>query len=916
MVNAAQNLEFFNGFGGFSENGREYAIIMDGDNVPPAPWINVIANKDFGFMISETGAGSTWAFNSRENKLTPWSNDPVIDQCPETIYIKDETTGRIMTPVSLGRKDRGAYLARHGFGYSCFEHEEDGIRQHLTVFVPVDQPVKLWKLTLINDSDRERSFTLTYYVEWVLGVDRASAAPYVVTSYDNEYEYLCARNVYNYDFRGFRAFMFSSGMITSYTGDRQEVLGPGGSVREPGGLGEKFSCRTGEGYDPCGAIQVPVSIGPGGSVTVIFGLGCSNSEEEIGRMRTRYRDVGAADAELERVKQYWDDLLGAVKVETTDRAMDILVNGWLLYQAVSCRLFARAAFYQCGGAYGFRDQLQDAMALVWTKPEMLKEQILLASSRQFEEGDVQHWWHPPKGVGVRTRISDDLLWLPYATAHYIESTGDWSILSERTPYIKGPALEDGVGEMMFLPEVSEKDASIYEHCRNAIKRVRYGEHGLPLMGGGDWNDGMNRAGIQGKGESIWLGWFMCDLLRKFIPVCRHENDHGFADELGERLEMLKRSIEEHAWDGEWYLRAFYDDGSKMGSKENEECRIDSISQSWSIISGAADPERARMAFSSAWKHLVVEKEGISLLLTPAFDKTDREPGYIRNYYPGMRENGGQYTHAAVWLAIAASILGDSGRAYRLFRMLNPIYATITEKDALRYEREPYVMTADVLYNDYCMGRGGWSWYTGSAGWMYSGLVRWFLGLEKRGSRLHIRPRVPEGFGDYRITYRYGTSLYIIDVKQGHDADADGVAGNTADGMAAATTEGTAYGMADSTLVGMSMSASEGAVNGAVKGAAGSAAECAPESITGGSARCAAGSRVNGTAEDMAESAEKGTAEGTTDHKNVTEGITEYKGMAEETTEYEETVIDLVDDGTVHSIKVRLVHSAIRQYKLK
>ena len=765
MYGEKKELEFFNSFGGFTQDGTEYEIILDGENRPPAPWINVISNKSFGFTISESGAGYTWAYNSRENKITPWSNDPVLDSCPETIYVRDDASGKITSPVSLGRKARGIFRAWHGFGYSRFQHEEDGIEYDLTVFVPVNEPLKLWVLTLANRSDTERGLTLTYYVEWVLGVNRDQTAPYIVTSYNNEHEYLYARNVYNYPYRKHRAFMFSSGAINCYTGDRHEVLGPKGSVRKPGGLGKKFTCATGVSYDTCGAIQVQNSIPPGKSMTIQFGLGYSDDENEINSLILKYKDTETAEKELSAVLQHWDGILGALKVETSDRAMDILINGWLLYQNISCRLSARTAFYQCGGAYGFRDQLQDAMALVYTRPDILREQIIRSSERQFEEGDVQHWWHPPEGTGVRTRITDDLLWLPYATAVYIKSTGDYSILEERTHYIKGPALSEDQREMMFLPEQSELEGSIYEHCKKAIERIGFGAHGLPLMGGGDWNDGMNLVGIKGAGESVWLGWFIIALAEDFIPICRHMDDLAFAKKLEQMRQDLISAIEEHAWDGEWYLRAFYDDGTKLGTKNDDECRIDSISQSWSIISKAADLDRARRAFHSAWNNLVIEKEGVSLLLTPPFNKTEKNPGYIKKYYPGIRENGGQYTHAAAWLAIAAAMLGYYDKSYRLFTMLNPIYNTSTRKDVLRYEKEPYVMTADISYEAPYTGRGGWSWYTGSAVWMYQGLVKWFLGLRREAGHIVIEPAVPESFGDYRIIYRYRTAVYTIEVKQ-------------------------------------------------------------------------------------------------------------------------------------------------------
>ncbi|WP_313184100.1 GH36-type glycosyl hydrolase domain-containing protein [Lacrimispora sp.] len=759
-----ENYEFFNGFGAFACEGREYEILLEGNNRPPAPWINVVSNKNFGFQISESGAGFTWSINSRENKLTPWSNDPVSDRASEAIYILDEISGEVMTPMSLGRSDRGTYRVRHGFGYSRFLHEEALINQELTVFTPLDESLKLWSLTLTNRSDKVKYLSLTYYVEWVLGTQGEQTNPYILTSYNNEHECLCSKNIYTMNFQNTYSYLFSSETIIGYTGDRKEFLGQKGSVREPRGAEVKLSCNTGVCYDPCGAIQVSVAIQPEESKTVLFGLGQSTSLEEIYSIRNKYRETAASDKELERVRTYWDGLLGTVKVKTKDRAVDILVNGWLLYQTVSCRIQARAGFYQCGGAYGYRDQLQDTLSLLFADSSILRRQILIACSRQFEEGDVQHWWHPPMGIGVRTRITDDLLWLPYCTAAYIRSTGDTTILKEQVPYIKGPLLKEGEHDMMFTPEISQSFESVYEHCKKAIDRTNFGEHGLPLMGGGDWNDGMNEVGIEGKGESVWLAWFFYTVLGDFIPLCNQENDEAYGRELEQKRESLLQSIEEHTWDGEWYLRAFYDDGSKLGSKENDECRIDSISQSWSVISKGAKEERAKTAMQSAWRYLLREEEAISLLLTPPFNKTSKNPGYIKNYIPGMRENGGQYTHAAVWLAIATSMLRDYHMAQTLFTILNPIHVTQTRKDVLRYEKEPYVMTADISLSPPYTGRGGWSWYTGSAGWMYQGLLSWFLGIRKEGNELIIDPATPASFGDFSIEYKYGRSIYEIRVE--------------------------------------------------------------------------------------------------------------------------------------------------------
>lgn len=759
-----QNYEFFNGFGGFIEDGKEYEILLEGNNKPPVPWINVIANKSFGFHISESGAGFTWASNSRENKITPWSNDPVSDMASEVIYIFDEITGEVITPVSLGRSDHGTYRVRHGFGYSKFLHEEDHLNQELTVFTPLEEPIKLWKLKLTNNSEKMKYLSLTYYVEWVLGTNREHTNPYILTFYDNEHEYLSAKNIYAMNFTDTQSFIFSSEMIKGYTGDRQEFLGPKGTVRNPKGLDAKLSNRTGTCYDSCGAIQVSIAIPPKESKTILFGLGQSSNLSEIHGLRYKYKDSANFDEELDKVRMYWEKMLGVITVKTQDKAIDIMVNGWLLYQTISCRINARAAFYQCGGAYGYRDQLQDTLSLIFTSPESLRKQILTACSRQFEEGDVQHWWHPPMGVGVRTRITDDLLWLPYALAAYIRSTGDTSILQEQVAYIKGPVLEPGQHDIMFSPEISQMMGSVYEHSKKTIQITRLGEHGLPLMGGGDWNDGMNEVGKDGIGESVWLAWFFYTVLGDFIPICNYENDIEFAKELEQKREELIKSIEEYTWDGEWYLRAFYDNGAKLGSKESDECKIDSISQSWSVISKGATKERALTAMQSAWRYLVREEDSISLLLAPPFDKTRNNPGYIKNYIPGIRENGGQYTHAAVWLAIATSMIGDYNMAYTLFTMLNPIHITLNKRNALRYEKEPYVMIADISLSPPYTGRGGWSWYTGSAGWMYQGLLSWFLGIRKEEDSLIIDPATPESFGEYSVSYRYGSSLYEIRVE--------------------------------------------------------------------------------------------------------------------------------------------------------
>ena len=766
----ANGCEFFNGFGGFVADGREYKIFLRDDNKPPAPWINIISNKNFGFLISESGAGQTWAGNSRENKITPWSNDPVSDIASEAIYIRDEITGTLVTPTPLGRKGHGEYLVRHGFGYSVFSHEEEQVETELTVFTPLEEAIKIWTLKLTNNSDSKKHLKVFYYVEWVLGVNRDETGPYIMSSYDNEYEYLSAKNNYSENLREQNSFIFSSESIISYTGDRKEFLGIKGSINRPENLNKKLPCTTGVGYDACGAIQVAVELLPKETKTIGFFLGQSSDYKDIRLLKEKYKDFKNISYELQRVQEYWKELLGVIQVRTSDRALDILANGWLLYQTVSCRLNARTAFYQCGGAYGFRDQLQDVLALLNIAPEIVRQQILTACSRQFEEGDVQHWWHPPGGVGVRTRITDDLLWLPYVTSAYVKSTGDYSLLTENANYIKGALLEEGQNESMFTPEQSELNSSVYEHCKKAILHTGFGKHGLPLMGTGDWNDGMDKIGEGGKGESVWLGWFFYSVLDNFLPLCYQQKDLEFAEEQEKVKTQLLKNIEECAWDGNWYIRAFYDDYEKLGSSVNDECKIDSISQSWSVLSGGAERKRALEAISSAEKYLVKAAEGISLLLFPPFDKTTKDPGYIKNYYPGIRENGGQYSHAAVWLAMACAEVGEYGLGYKLFAMLNPINITLQGKAALHYKREPYIMTADISSAMGVAGVGGWSWYTGTASWMYQGIVNTFLGFKKEGKYLSIQPATPEIFGEYKVLYKYGNSSYKVTVEQRKNND--------------------------------------------------------------------------------------------------------------------------------------------------
>jgi cyclic beta-1,2-glucan synthetase len=763
-------LEFFNGVGGFAADGREYVTILGEGQWTPAPWINVIANPSFGFQVSESGSGYTWSLNSRENQLTSWSNDPVSDPPGETIYVRDEDTGELWGPTVLPiREEAWPYIARHGQGYSRFEHASHGISLDLLQFVPLQDSIKIFRLTIENLSGQSRRLSVTAYVEWVLGVSRSASAPFVVTEIDTETGAMLARNAWNSEFVGRVAFADLGGHQTSWTGDRTEFLGRNGTLDHPAALqrGDRLSGKVGAGLDPCGALQTTVELRPGGHAEIVFFLGEAASTEEARTLIALYRGADL-DGTLRTVMKHWDDVLGAVRVTTPDRAMNVLLNRWLLYQTLACRVWARGAFYQAGGAYGFRDQLQDVMALTIAQRDVARAQIVRAAARQFVEGDVQHWWHPPSGRGVRTRISDDLLWLPYAVFHHLEVTGDLGLLDEVVPFLDGPTLAVGQDESYFEPRVSAQSGTLFEHCARALDRsLAVGSHGLPLIGTGDWNDGMNRVGSAGKGESIWLGWFLHTNLWEFARVADARGEHQRAEMWRLHVSVLKAALEREAWDGEWYRRAYFDDGTPLGSATNTECRIDSIAQSWGVISGAAEPARGARAMAAVEKYLVDRNNGLVLLFTPPFDRASPDPGYIKGYLPGVRENGGQYTHAAIWSVLAFAALGDGDKAGELFSLLNPINHASSRAGVFRYKVEPYVVAADIYAEPPHVGRGGWTWYTGSAGWMYRAGIEWILGFRLRGTRLHLDPCIPRAWRSFKITFRYHSSRYEIVVANPH-----------------------------------------------------------------------------------------------------------------------------------------------------
>ena len=761
------NLLFYNGYGGFNLEGNEYIITLPSDINTPAPWINIISNINSGFMISESGAGSTWSENSRENKLTPWSNDPVIDDISEIVYLKDLDEGNIWTITRKPIKNETLYKIRHGWGYTVFEMDYFDLNHEMTVFVPLKDSIKISLVRLKNKGLRKRKIQLTYYVEPVLGVHEYYTKQHVITEFDENNNIFIFKNFYNSDFPGRIAFLFSTEKIKSYSGDRIGFLGIDGNKEFPLGLLQNnLNNNSGAGYEPCGIIQVQVDIEAGEEKEIAFFLGQVPDGGKLLDYTIRYYRSNYTKSQLIKAKSFWgNEMLNIVKVKTPDPSMDLLLNGWLLYQAISCRLWGRSGFYQSGGAFGFRDQLQDAVNISLILPQFLKKQILLHAKHQFLEGDVQHWWHPTECCkGVRTRFSDDLLWLPYAVIEYIDRTGDYTILKMEESFLEDNILKDGEDERYGTPCISSEKGTIYEHCNRAIeKSLRFGSHGLPLMGSGDWNDGMNKVGNKGKGESVWLAFFLYYILKNYSILCSSMNDKEREIRYKNVADNLKNNIEENGWDGNWYKRAYFDDGSSLGSSENSECVIDSIVQSWAVLSEAADETRCKKAMDSLKNYLIKEDEGIILLFTPPFDKDDKNPGYIKSYVPGVRENGGQYTHAASWVICAFASLGQGSMAWKLFNMINPINHTRTLKECSIYKVEPYVMAADVYSVSPHAGRGGWSWYTGAAGWYYKAGLEYILGFKKRQDMLYINPCIPNHWDGFQIEYKYGNTKYNIKV---------------------------------------------------------------------------------------------------------------------------------------------------------
>ncbi|WP_075213994.1 GH36-type glycosyl hydrolase domain-containing protein [Mongoliimonas terrestris] len=759
---AAAGLEFFNGLGGFAEDGREYVTVLGPGQVTPAPWINVIANAHFGFHVSAEGSGTTWAASSRENQLTAWSNDPVLDPSGEALLLRDEETGALFGPTAHALRDGGVYVARHGFGYSRFEHEAEGIALDLVQFVPLDKTAKISRLSIRNTGSTARRLSVTGLAEWVLGTARGASAPFIATWIDAPSGAMMARNPWSNAFGGRVAFADLGGRQTAWTADRTEFLGRGGPDR-PAGLDgtAPLSGAVGAGLDPCAALQTVIGLAPGESTTLTWTIGQAASAEEASALVLDLRNADP-DAMLAAIRTHWAELLGAVQVRTPDRAMDVMLNGWLLYQTLACRITARSAFYQASGAYGFRDQLQDTMALTFARPEETRRHLLRVAGRQFPEGDVQHWWLPHSGQGVRTRISDDRVWLGYAAATYVTTSGDAGVLDERVPFLEGPDLRPGEHDAFFQPTVSEETATLFEHCARGIDQciALTGAHGLPLIGTGDWNDGMNRVGEGGRGESVWLGWLLVRTIALLGPIAEGR-DPARAARWRAHAAAVAAAIERDGWDGAWYRRATFDDGAWLGSATSGECTIDSIAQSWAVLSGAADPVRAAAAMAAVETHLVRRDDGIALLFTPPFDRTERDPGYIKGYPPGLRENGGQYSHAAMWAILAFARLGDGDRAAALFQLLNPINHARTPAEVHRYKVEPYAVAADVYSVAPHVGRGGWTWYTGAAGWMYRAGVEGILGIRREGDHLVVAPKVPASWDRFEARVVSGSTRYDL-----------------------------------------------------------------------------------------------------------------------------------------------------------
>jgi cyclic beta-1,2-glucan synthetase len=776
-LEAIGELQFDNGYGGFSDDGREYIVHFGQGGDTPAPWCNVLANTNFGCLVTERGTSFTWAGNSSEYRLTPWPNDPVLDVPGDVLYLRDEETGTSWTPTPGPKPGQGGYRVHHGAGYSRFVHHGQGLVHDYRIHVDPDKPVQLCRLQLTNHCNWTRRLTVTRYVEWVLGNRRSEAAMHLECDVSMARQVLLARNRFD-RFAGDRhAFLVSSLPMHGFTTDRTEFLGQGGHVRDPAALRRiGLSGHLQQGADPCAALQVHLDIPPGSTATVVFVLGHGETRAEALELAAELADEEAAEKSFSRLQAGWNELLDAVKVSTPEPSFDLLINRWLPYQAISARMNGRTGYYQSSGGFGYRDQLQDAMAMVWLNPAVTREQILRAASRQFVEGDVLHWWHENPLRGVRTRCSDDLLWLPLVTAWYVRSTNDVGVLDEQVSYLSGQVLAAEEAERYGEYAESERHGSLYEHCCRALDRASaVGPHGLPIIGNGDWNDGFNRISTTGRGESVWMAWFMMRVLEDFADCCRLNNDPDTETQYRMLARQFGQRVDEQAWDGNWYRRAYYDDGTPVGSAESSECSIDLIAQTWSVLGPQQPGERASIAMRSALEYLVQPRDRLILLLAPPFDKTPRDPGYIKGYPPGIRENGAQYTHAATWSVFAAARLGWNEEAGKLFQMLDPIQRATTPQSVRRYRLEPYVLAGDIYSQGMNRGRGGWSWYTGAAAWLYRAGIEALFGLRIEGQWLLIEPCLPAEWESCSLSLTLRGSRIRLDYMQKKgDADSAGI----------------------------------------------------------------------------------------------------------------------------------------------
>ena len=759
-----ENLKYYNEYGGFSNDGKEYLIKVNKNRRLPTVWSNILANEKFGTVITENMGGYTWYKNSRLNRITSWNNNPSSDIPAEVIYIKDMETKKVWSLGLNPLPDNRNYNVIYGFGYCKFIHNSLGIDQELEIFVPKEDSCKIGLLKLTNKTPNKKRLKLYYYIKPVIGEDEIKTEKNINIQFDRNSNTIIANNRYVNEIDNTNVCISSSEEIKSYTGDKKFFLGNGG-LNNPDGIKKiQLNNANSLGKSSCMVIEIEVEIESFSNREISLILGAEDRSVDCKNIAYKYSKIQNCKQELDKVKIYWKQLLERLQVNTPIESINILLNGWCMYQTIVSRLLGRSGYYQSGGAYGYRDQLQDTLALKYLSVEFMKKQIIENSKHQFIEGDVEHWWHTETGRGIRTRFSDDLLWLPYAVIKYIEFTGDYDILNLETPYLIGKVLEKDEDEKYDKYENCIETDTIYEHCIKAIeKSLNFGENNLPKIGSGDWNDALSTVGNKGKGESVWLGFFLYEILNKFINICKYKNNQEKVNKYQEIKMQLQKALNTNAWDGRWYKRAFMDDGNVLGSVENEECRIDSIAQSWSIISQAGNNDKKYISMESLENHLVDRENGIIKLLDPPFAKSKLEPGYIKAYLPGVRENGGQYTHASCWAIIAEAMLGFGDKTVELYKMINPVEHSKTQESSNKYKVEPYVIPADIYGMGNLAGRGGWTWYTGSSGWYYTAGIEYILGIKIKEGYLSIEPCIPKEWKEYSIKYRWKGSIYNIKV---------------------------------------------------------------------------------------------------------------------------------------------------------